>query len=264
MRIIFLLLINIIVGALSIAQIDEDITFDDGKVIHVKTLSVDPDRIDKHSLHVDAATMGDGSFHVLGYSFYLPTKFFTKVRFGFSNIHLEANYYFLNQIGEKKLKQSIRNEMTGGNMIKKYAVEFKIPKRRSVGIHGGFNYSFSGLLGEGWNLGPSLFFGLGYLNSFQLELSTNQARKHYRGARFGRLNADVIYYLNDIYFDPEYSNQPIRKFTTRIYLDGRLNSWKPRTQNRNFFNYVLGVGLHPNPDYYINYIIGVGWTHTWP
>lgn len=119
-------------------------------------------------------------------------------------------HYFLNSWTKTKTKKiSLDSKSTGYNEITKYVMDFDIPRKSYLAVHGGFSYQNLGAI-EAVKY-SELALGLSLLRArhidFEIYNASKSGARRMRGASFMELYADALIFMNPGAFTVAYAEE---------------------------------------------------------
>ena len=254
-----------------LAQTEEIFTADDGTKIPVKFKSLDPDDINRLSVHVGAYYQA-GKLYLGGVSYELPGKLFVRAQFGPKfkidgngseafglGTSIEANYFFSRK-EHSTISSAIHSEYKNGR-INKYVMKKELEKRISHGIHLGFMNA--GIQTPQLLTYNTYVIGYSRLSVKQADFLIGKIKLRKRIQTFHRLNVDLLIH-RDI---QAYSRSRIpvdNDFPTygaRLYYDGYIPIKTPSGNSKSTIYFTLGLEslVDPDDDWNLDIIFGIGY-----
>lgn len=251
-RLIFFVLTLLLVQNRSFAQDFDEYLYPDGTIIKVKVVSDDPDEQLKSNMYIGAFGFS-GQVPMIGYSHYVPQKFYLNGMLGITGGMIDATFIFKNSFKAKTLKQSVDVKYTKHpdfTEVTKYVVQIPSRKRKSLGVHTGLEVFRSDIHlqsnSEDYRRQAiGIMGGLSLIRARSAHLEIKSEYGARRGSLVSRLNLDVIVYpvrsVERELLADEKIGDLLRPVGARLYYDGRTSTWSKK--GRLSFNYMFGVNI---------------------
>ncbi len=240
MKTLLLISLALVFPFYSISQ-EQTYTFDDGTKVTAEVINNNPDNARKLAI-IPLGLYNIEGGQMIAASFYSPTKFYASAMVGPNSFMVEGNYFFINQLKDCPIKQSVKDVYSGRNSITSYVIKVPAEKRISYGIHTGISntsYTYNSLeVTPNYNYSTmGAVIGITRIGVKQAHWKIEK-KKELKGSSLVRLNADAVFYFNQKKVN---ENEPLsitpNTFGYRLYYDGQFTLWGGKFS----FKYMLGL-----------------------
>jgi hypothetical protein len=258
--------------SMAISQETLKLKAEDGTEFEVDILNKNPD--EGRNAEVYLGAFGIDGVHILGANYNIPKIANINLGIGVNNYWLDGSVFAYSWIKNGKIKQSVGYNSTGINnmgqsTVQKYVAKIPSDKRRSIGLHGGFN-SFSFLMSkEGTTRldGMSWSAGLTFLRAMHVHWGIKEngsTEKGRQGTLINKFHADYVGYFNQSvssisthgFIEPQPLSYYTRNSGFRIYLDGKATFWSEK--GRISVHYMAGIAQGAEALKSIDVLFGLG------